>query len=90
MKGKLLIVAVDATPNPGGNTGVLVTLVKAGPFKLCWADLVGKGSAQGERLSAVGRPGPLAAAVAEAPIPEGVSRGDGYPSNGRFTQTWLG
>lgn len=70
-KGKPLIVAVNGTPNPGGYTGVLVTLVKAGPYKVGWADGGGKGSAQGERLSAVGRPGPLAAAVAESQIQEG-------------------
>ena len=47
---------------------MLVTLVNATPYKVGWVDGAGKGGAQGEWLSAVGRPGPLAAAVAEAPI----------------------
>lgn len=70
-KGKPLIVAVNGKPNPGGYTGVLVTLVKASPYKVGWADGGGKGSAQGERLSAVGRPGPLAAAVSKLQIQGG-------------------
>ena len=73
---------------------MLVTLVNATPYKVGWVDGAGKGGAQGEWLSAVGRPGPLAAAIAEAPIlgggGGGVGRGDDYPGNGWFTRIWLG